>query len=196
MEEIDLRNYDNSWYYRGRSATWCALWFFIGSPLVRAQWMPSSSIRVGILKMFGARIGKRVVIRPGAQIKYPWHLAVGDDCWLGERVWIDNLTTVRLGNSVCVSQGAYLCTGNHDWGDRSFGLMIAPILLNDASWAGAMSVLLPGTVLGTGSIAAAGSIICGIIPDYEIYAGNPGTFAKKRVIRNGKEGWVGASPMR
>ncbi|CAN5559625.1 putative colanic acid biosynthesis acetyltransferase [soil metagenome] len=195
MAKINLRNYDNSWYHPGRSASWRAAWFFIGSPIIRAQWMPSSSLRVRILRAFGARIGDRVVMRPGTQIKYPWHLVVGNDCWLGEKVWIDNLTTVRLGNSVCLSQGVYLCTGNHDWGDKAFGLMIAPIMLNDSSWAGAMSVLLPGTVLGEGAIAAAGSVINGIVPDYEIYGGNPGAFLKKRIIRNEVEECVSADSM-
>ncbi|MCU1323875.1 MAG: transferase hexapeptide repeat containing protein [Acidobacteriaceae bacterium] len=195
MAKIDLGTYDNAWYHPGRSAIWRSAWFFVGSIFIRAQWMPLSSVRVFILRAFGAHIGERVVVRPGAHIKYPWHLIVGNDCWLGERVWIDNLTTVRLGDSVCLSQGAYLCTGNHDWGDKAFGLMLAPIMLNDCSWAGAMSVLLPGTVLGEGSIAAAGSVISGVVPDYEIYSGNPGTFVKKRVIRNGVEEWVGVGPV-
>ncbi len=96
---------------------------------------------------------------------------------------IDNLTTVRLGANVCVSQGAYLCTGNHDWKDPAFGLMVAPISLGDGAWAGARSVLMPGVTLGTGAIAAAGSVVSKDIPAWEIHAGNPATFAKQRVLR-------------
>jgi putative colanic acid biosynthesis acetyltransferase WcaF len=180
---IDLRTYDNSWYNPGRSPLWRAAWFFMGQPIVRAMWMPSSGVRVSVLRAFGARIGERVVIRPGVQIKYPWHLVVGDDTWLGEHCWIDNLTTVRIGRNACISQGAYLCTGNHDWSDTAFGLMISPIMLNDSSWAGAKSILLPGSVLGIGSVAAAGSVISGVVPDWEIYAGNPGKFLKKRKMK-------------
>jgi acetyltransferase-like isoleucine patch superfamily enzyme len=65
--------------------------------------------------------------------------------------------------------------------------MISPIQLNDASWVGAMAFLAPGTVLGTGSVAAAGSVISGVIPDYEVYAGNPGVFVKVRVVRETKQ---------
>ena len=181
---IHLDRYDNSWYRPGRSALVRAAWFFLGAPLVRAHWHPSSALRVALLRLFGAHIGQGVVIKPGVIVKYPWHLVVGDHCWLGEACWIDNLTTVRLGNHVCVSQGAYLCTGNHDWTDPTFGLMVAPIQLNDGSWAGAKSILAPGTVLGTGSIAAAGSVVSGIVPDFEIYAGNPAAFSKRRTIRD------------
>ena len=181
---INLRNYDNSWYQPGRSTLWRAAWFFLGSPVLRAHWLPSSSLRVSLLRAFGAKIGQRVTIKPSVNIKYPWHLHIGDDCWIGEDCWIDNLTTVRLGSNVCVSQGVYLCTGNHDWTDPSFGLMIAPIRLNDGSWAGAKSILGPGSVLGVGAVAGAGSVITGIVPDFEIYAGNPAVFVKHREIRH------------
>ncbi len=183
MSQVQLRTYDNAWYNPGRSPLWRAAWFFLGSPVVRSQLLPSSALRVALLRLFGARIGERVVIRPGVSVKYPWHLSVGDDTWIGERVWIDCLTSVRIGSNVCISQGAYLCTGNHNWSDPGFGLMIAPIQLNDGSWAGAMSILTPGAVLGTGAVAAAGSVISGTVPDFEIYVGNPAVFLKKRVLR-------------
>ena len=183
MTYLDLSEYDNSWYQPGRSTIWRSVWFFVGTPLLRARWMPFSSIRVSLLRMFGARIGKRATIRPDVRVKFPWHLVVGDNCWIGESCWIDNLTTVRIENNVCISQGAYLCTGNHDWNDPGFGLMISPIQLRDGAWVGAMAVLTPGTVLGTGSVAGAGSVISGMIPDYEVYAGNPGVFTTVRKIR-------------
>jgi putative colanic acid biosynthesis acetyltransferase WcaF len=183
MSKVNLRDYDNSWYYPGRSLVWQAAWLFLGLPLLRAFWITSSSLRVTLLRLFGARIGMRVVIKPGVTVKYPWHLDVADDCWIGENCWIDNLTTVQLGSSACLSQGAYLCTGNHDWGDPSFGLKVAPIRLMAGAWAGAKCILTPGTILGEGAIAAAGSVVTGQIPDYQIYAGNPAVFVKHRVIR-------------
>ena len=184
---VKLAQYDNSWYHPGGSVLRRALWFFVGQPILRSASIPSSSLRVSLLRLFGARIGLRVVIKPSVEVKYPWHLTIGDDCWIGEHVWIDNLTTVRLENNVCISQGAYLCTGNHDWTDPAFGLMIAPIQLFEGSWAGAKSILTPGSVLGIGSIASAGSVISGTVPDFQIYAGNPAYLLKTRVIRSSVE---------
>ena len=184
MAEVKLFTYDNSWYSPGSSPFVRAAWFFLGLPLLRSNWMPSSGVRIALLRLFGARIGQGVVIKPGVSVKYPWHLVVGNHAWIGERCWIDNLTTVRLGNDVCLSQAVYLCTGNHDWSDPSFGLMVAPIQVNDGAWAGAMSVLTPGTVLGKGAVAGAGSVVSGIVPDFEIHAGNPAVYVKKRVLRN------------
>ena len=83
-----------------------------------------------------------------------------------------------------MSQGAYLCTGNHDWSEPGFGLMIAPVQLCEGSWAGAKSVLTPGSVLGCYAVAAAGAVITGNVPDFQIYAGNPARFVKTRKIRS------------
>ena len=183
MNPVDLSQYDNSWYDPGGSLLKRTAWFLLGQPLLRCSLIPSSAMRVALLRMFGARIGQGVVVKPSVLIKYPWHLVIGDNCWIGEHCWIDNLTTVRLENSVCVSQGVYFCTGNHDWSDPGFGLMIAPIQLCEGSWAGAKSILTPGAFLGKGAIAAAGSVIVGSVPEFQIFAGNPAHFVKQRVIR-------------
>ena len=183
MTPVDLRTYDNSWYSPGRSVLWRSLWMFLGLPLFRSTWFASSAARCALLRLFGGRIGQRVVIRQHVTVKYPWHLVIGDDCWIGEQVWIDNLTTVRLATSVCLSQGAYLCTGNHDWTDPAFGLRIAPIELQQGSWAGARCLLMPGVRLGEGAVAAAGSVVSGSVPAFHIVAGNPAVFIKERRLR-------------
>jgi putative colanic acid biosynthesis acetyltransferase WcaF len=181
---IRLNEYDNSWYHPGRSTLWRAAWLFIGLPLFRCSLLPSSGLRVSLLRLFGAHVGNGVVIHSEVVVKYPWHLSIGDHCWIGERSWFDNLTTIRLGNHVCVSQSVYLCTGNHDWTDPRFGLRVEPIHLYDGSWAGAMCRLLPGAVLGKGAVAAAGSVIAGTIPPFQIFAGNPGVFIRNRNVQS------------
>ena len=188
-QRIHLRRYDNSWFRPGRNPAWRAAWLFLGQPIFGCSLLPSSRLRVQLLRFFGAHIGDGVVIHSGVQVKYPWHLVVGNDCWIGEQAWIDNLTTVRLGNDVCVSQGAYLCTGNHDWTDPAFGLLIRPVSLEDGAWAGAKSILLPGTRLEEGAVVAAGSVASGTIPSFEIHGGNPAAFVRVR-----KVGEIHASP--
>ncbi len=183
MDAIELRDYDNSWYYPGRSSAWRIAWLLFGSPLLRCSWVTSSWLRINVLRLFGAQIGQRVVMRQPFRVKFPWNLVVGDDSWFGEECWIDNLTTVTIGHNVCLSQGAYLCTGNHDWSDPHFGLRVGPIRLEDGSWAGAHCLLTPGVVLEVGAVAAAGSVVTTSIPRFEVYQGNPATFVKRRVLR-------------
>ena len=180
---VRLDRYDNSWFRPGRSLPWRAAWLWLGLPLFRSSLLPFLRFRVGLLRLFGARVGEGVVIHSEAVVKYPWHLVVGDHCWLGERCWIDNLTTVTLESHVCISQGAYLCTGNHDWSDPAFGLRVSPISLRAGSWAGARCTLLPGTVLEEGAVVAAGGVASGTVPAFEVYSGNPARFARARRMR-------------
>ena len=184
MMKVRLSDFNNSWYYPGRTPLWRAMWMFIGQPLFSSTWFCSSALRAASLRAFGARIGRRVVIRQHVIVKYPWHLVIGDDCWIGEQAWIDNLCQVTIGNDVCLSQGTYLCTGNHDWTDPAFGLRVAPIELEDGSWAGARSTLLPGVRLGRGAVAAAGSVVTRSVGEFEIVSGNPAVFIKQRSIRS------------
>jgi putative colanic acid biosynthesis acetyltransferase WcaF len=186
MSAVDLGSFTNAWYNPGRPAWVRAAWFFVGAPLLRCSILPLSSVRVWLLRLFGSTLGKGLVIKPGVRIKHPWMFTAGDHCWLGEDCWIDNLAPVTLGESVCISQGAYLCTGNHDWADPVFGLITQPITLEDGAWAGAKSILCPGARLGEGAIAAAGSVVSGSIPAWEVHAGNPAAFARKRIVRQGQ----------
>lgn len=180
---VDLSRFDNAWYRPGRAGVVCALWFVAGAPLLRSSVLPFSAVRRSLLRLFGGRIGRGVVLKPGVRVKYPWRLTVGDNSWLGEDCWIDNLEQVTIGSDVCVSQGAYLCTGNHDWSDPAFGLIVKPITLRDGSWVGARAVVCPGVTLHECAVAAAGSVVTQDIPAYEIHAGNPARFVRRREIR-------------
>jgi putative colanic acid biosynthesis acetyltransferase WcaF len=181
--QVDLSLYDNSSYSPGRPRWVQALWFFVGLPILRASWIPSSALRRALLRAFGSRIGGGVVIKPGVRVKYPWLLEMGSHCWIGEDAWIDNLASVQLGDHVVLSQGAYLCTGNHDWNDPAFGLIVRPIRIHNYAWVGAKALVCPGIEIATGAIAAAGSVVTQNLDPYVIYAGNPAKPVKTRVIQ-------------
>jgi len=157
-----------------------AIWLFIGAPLVRSSMVPFSSIKAAILRRFGARIGRGVVIKPGVRVKYPWLLSIGDHSWIGEDAWIDNLAPITVGRNACISQGVYLCTGNHDWSDPAFGLVLKPIVIGDGAWAGARSVIAPGVSLAWYAIVCAGSVVTRDVPEQQIYGGNPAVYLKHR----------------
>jgi putative colanic acid biosynthesis acetyltransferase WcaF len=179
---VDLSRPDNSEYDKGRSSLVIALWHFLGYPIVRSNLIPISRVKCAVLRLFGAKIGRGVYAKPGLRVKFPWYLTVGDYCWLGEDAWIDNLAPVTIGSNVCVSQAAYLCTGNHDWTVPNMKLFRRPIVLEDGSWVGARATVCPGVTLREGAIAAAGSVVTRDIPAYEIWAGNPAGFVKARVV--------------
>lgn len=170
-----------------RSLAMQLLWFLLGLPLVRSSWLLGSGWRVTLLRAFGARIGEGVLIKPGVRIKYPWRLQVGNHCWIGEDTWIDNMADVVLGNDVCISQGSYLCTGNHDWRDPSFRMYAQGIVLESGSWVASRSTIGPGVTLGRDSIASIGSVVWRSIPAGEIHGGNPAALRGIRVLAEPKD---------
>ena len=193
---VDLSRPDNSAYDKGRSALWRILWHFAGLPLLRANWLPVSAIKVRLLRLFGARVGRGIYWKPGVRVKFPWHLTVGDHCWIGEDAWIDNLAQVTIGSNVCLSQGAYLCTGNHDWTTPNMKLFTRPITLRDGCWVGARSVVCPGVTIGEGAVLAAGGVTAKDIPAFEIWAGNPARFVKTRELKPRKTSEPTTAPIR
>jgi putative colanic acid biosynthesis acetyltransferase WcaF len=180
----DLSHYDNSWYSPGRNLVIRSLWFFLGLPILRSSLIPSSALRRGLLHIFGARIGKNVVVKPGVVVKYPWLLSVAENSWIGERVWIDNVAQVDIGADVCISQGAYLCTGNHSWSDPNFGLILGPITVHRGAWLGARSIICPAVSIGERAVVCAGAVVTKNIPADQVHAGNPATFIRPRQFRD------------
>jgi putative colanic acid biosynthesis acetyltransferase WcaF len=156
------------------------LWFCGGAPLLAARWLPGSAWRVALLRGFGARIGRGCRLKPGLRVTFPWRLSVGDHCWLGEDAWIDNLAAVSLADRVCVSQGAYLCTGNHDYRSPAFTQRLQPITVGPDVWIAARSVIAPGTVLGAGAVVSLGAVVSGELPAGAILRGNPAVVVGQR----------------
>jgi len=181
--DVHLNEFDCSWYQPGRNLLVRSLWFFLGLPVLRCALLPSSAARRALLRAFGARVGRNVVIKPGTRVKYPWRLIIGNDSWIGEDTWIDNLADVWIGDNVCISQAAYICTGNHDRTDPAFSLVVKPVTLRDGSWVGARVTICPGVEFGEGAIATAGSVVTRSLSPWEIHSGNPATFVKERILR-------------
>jgi putative colanic acid biosynthesis acetyltransferase WcaF len=183
MKKIDLTKYDNSWYKNGRNLPTGVLWFFLNAILIQNRFNPSSKVKTILLRLFGSKIGKGVVLKPSLNVKYPWNLEIGDHSWIGEKTWLDSLSPIIIGKHVCISQGAYFCTGNHDWTDPCFGLIVKPIIVENGVWVGAQAVILPGVTLAAHSVVSAGSVVTKDTEPYMIYAGNPATKVKKREIK-------------
>ena len=181
-QKTDLRKYDNSWYRPGGSALKRGLWYIINHLLFTHGLFPVKGIKIGLLRLFGAKIGKRVMLKPSVNIKYPWNLEVGNDVWIGEGVWIDNLTTVTIGDNACLSQGAMLLTGNHNFKATTFDLMIEKIHLEEGVWIGAKATVCPGVRCKSHSILSVNSVANKDLEAYGIYQGNPAVRIRERKI--------------
>ncbi len=181
MNTTDLSKYDNSWYRPG-SFFKRACWFVLNGLFIKASLIPIYSFKVFLLRSFGATMGIGIIIKPGVIIKYPWLLEIGDHCWIGEGVWIDNLAKVSLGKHVCLSQGAMILCGNHDFRKQHFDLSVAPVTLEDGVWIGAKAVVCPGITCYSHAVLAVGGVAVKNLEAYSIYQGNPCVRIRGRII--------------
>lgn len=182
--QVDFNLYNNSWYKSkiGASRLKQFLWYCINVLFFVNPLNFSSGLKLWLLKLFGAKLGNSVVIKPGVSIKYPWLLSIGDNCWIGENVWIDNLTEIKIGKNVCLSQGSMLLTGNHNYKRPTFDLIVKSIILEDGVWIGAKAVVCPGVICRTHAILSVGSVATSTLAAYGIYQGNPAILIRDRVV--------------
>ena len=182
--KVDLSRYDehNKAYKQSIGASYLKqlLWFFCSLLFVRNPLIPFSGFRKVILVLFGAKIGNSPRIRPGVIIKFPWKLIMGDNVWLGENCWIDNMEQVYIGSNSCISQGAFICTGNHNFSSPDFELMAKSVVLAEGVWIGACSVVCPGVHAAEQSVLTAGSVLTTDMEANTVYQGNPAVKKRKR----------------
>jgi len=178
--KVSLSTYSTKGFHPGAGKVYIALWYIASVLIVRNPLMFFSAVKVLTLRGFGAKIGKGVVIKQGVNIKYPWRLQIGDHVWLGENVWIDNLVKVVIGNNVCISQGAMLLTGNHNFKLHSFDLITGSIIIEDGVWVGARSTVCPGVHCRKYAVLTVGSTACSDLEESKIYQGNPAMVKRNR----------------
>lgn len=180
---VQLDKFNPSSFSKEAGIIKLTLWYFVNAIIVKASWNPFIGLKILLLRLFGAKIGKGLVMKNNVTIKFPWKLVVGDDVWLGENCWIDNLDQVTIGNNVCISQGALLITGNHDYTKVDFPYRNAPIVIEDGAWVGAKAVVAPGVKIASHSILSLGTVMTKNTEPYGIYQGNPGVKIKERNIK-------------
>jgi putative colanic acid biosynthesis acetyltransferase WcaF len=170
---VDLRRYDQSWFDRGKPGWYILFWW-----LVQAISFPLSphnfnSFRCDLLRSFGAKIGKNVLIRPTARFTYPWKVEIGDYSWIGDDVVFYSLDRIYIGTHCVISQKCYLCTGNHDFQDVAFGLKTAPIAVGNGAWIASDCFIAGGVKIGANVVIGARSSVFGNIPERQVAWGSP-----------------------
>lgn len=182
MTEVDNASYDKSKHKMGALKLKFFLWYFVNIIFFINPLNPFSFLKIRFLKLFGAKIGYGVLLKPGINIKYPWKLEIGNHSWIGERVWIDNVEPVRIEDHTCLSQGCLILTGNHNYKKKSFDLLAKKIIIKKGAWIGANAVVTAGVICETHSILSVGSIATSNLSAYGIYQGNPAVCVRQRII--------------
>jgi len=185
MKKVELNTFPmppkKNFFYRSRRFLWAVFSpFAMGIPDV--LFLPR--IRIAILKLFGAKIGKSPIIMQWSRIDSPWHFSCGDFCWFGVYAWLqtNDFAKIEIGSNVVISQGAMLLVGNHDYKKSSFDDLSKSIVLEDGVWVGARAVVCSGVTMANHSIATVGTVITKNTESYGIYQGNPAVKVRERVI--------------
>lgn len=181
--KVNLNGFSTDGFDKGAGRLKIMLWYIVNAFIVRASWNPLMGIKIALLRAFGAKIGKGVIIKNEVRIKSPWFLTIGNNCWLGEQCWIDNLDRVIIGSNACISQGAMLLTGNHDYEVSTMPYRNAPIVIKDGAWIGAQAIVCPGVTVYENAILTVGSVATRNLEANGIYQGNPAVKKKERKIK-------------
>jgi putative colanic acid biosynthesis acetyltransferase WcaF len=159
--------------FRGRPAFFVQLWWLIQDTLF--AWSPQFLYgwRRFLLRLFGAKIGGHVLIRPSVRVTYPWKLTVGDYTWLGDHVELYTLGEIQIGRHCVISQNCYLCTGSHDYKKSTFDIFALKINIGDQAWLAADVFVGPGVEIGEGSLVGVRSTVLNSLPGGMICYGSP-----------------------
>lgn len=170
---IDLRQYDQSWFDRGRSGSFILLWWLVQAIAFPLSPHNLNGFRCWLLRLFGAKVGTGVMIRPTARFTYAWKVEIGDYSWIGDDVVFYSLDHIKIGSQCVISQKSYLCTGSHDRQDVAFGLITNPIVIGNGVWIAADCFIAPGVKIGANAVIGARSSVFKDIPEQQVAWGNP-----------------------
>lgn len=179
----DLKTFKDPPNIRGRSAVIVQLWrlvqgsFFAWSPQFFYGW------RRFLLRLFGAKIGQKVLIRPSARITYPWKLTIGDYSWIGDNVELYTWGDISIGANTVISQRSYICAAGHDFTTPSFDTFQKPINIGNQVWIATDVFIAPGITIGDAVVIGTRSTVINNLPEAMICYGNPAKPIRPRVMK-------------
>ena len=172
MKRTDLSAFEaRRNFARGRSTAVFAFWLLLKRLFFQTSIPWPNLLKVCVLRFFGGKLGRGVVIKPRVNIWFPWKLELGNHVWIGEEVVLLNFEPIIVGSNCCISQQSFLCAGGHNFRDVSFSYRNAPIRLGDGVWLQARSFLCPGVCIGSEAVVVACSLVKENVPDNTIYEG-------------------------
>lgn len=127
---------------------------------------PFHGLRIFFLRIAGYRIGRNVYIPSDLLISdiknHKGNILIGDRVSIGPKVTL--ITDSSPNNSKLL---------------KKFPLVSGKIIIEEDSWIGAGTIILPNVTIGKCSIVAAGSVCNNDVPPYTIVGGIPAKLIKK-----------------
>ena len=159
--------------FRGRSALMVQLWWLVDALLFRPSPQFAYAFRVWLLRLFGAQVGRNVIVRPTAIITYPWKLKIGDNAWIGDHVTLYSLGEITIGANTVISQCTYVCAADHDHEQAGFPIRARPVVIGNEAWVATDVYVAPGVTIGDCAVVGARSSVFKDLPAGWVCLGSP-----------------------
>jgi len=167
--------------FRGKSKITVQLWWIVQGTLFALSPQFFYGWRRFLLRSFGAKIGKGVLLRSSVKVTYPWNIEIGDYSWIGEDNVLYSLGKIKIGSNVALAHKVYINTGGHEYDKISFDIFSKPVVIEDECWLTNDVYVAPGVTIGKGSIIAARSSVLKSMPGGKICIGTPAIAIKDRI---------------
>jgi putative colanic acid biosynthesis acetyltransferase WcaF len=170
--------------FRGRSAIVVQIWWLVQATLFAHSPQFLYGWRRLLLRLFGAKIGNGVLVRPSVRVTYPWKVTIGDRSWIGDHAELYSLAEIDIGADVVVSQRSYVCAATHDYTTPAFDMHGRKIAIEDQVWLAADVFISPGVTIGRGTVVGARSSVFQDLPPGMICYGYPAQPVRPRILGN------------
>lgn len=177
----DLSLYKTPKDFRGKSKIFVQLWWIVYAVFFRLSPQFFYGWRRFLLRLFGANIGKGVIIRPSAQITYPWKVSIGENSWIGDEVVLYSLGKIDIGSNTVISQRSYICTGTHNYKEKNFPILSKKIQIKNQCWLATDVFVSPGVTIYEGTVVGARSTVVQDLEPFSVYIGSPAKKIKDRI---------------
>jgi len=142
--------------------------------------VPSHVLRLGILRVFGARIGRKSAVFRGTTVLGIRSLVIGDEVGIGFRCMLDARGGLTIGSQCVIASDVHFITGAHLPHSDTFDFELLPIVIGDHAWIASRATILPNVTIGRGAVVGAVSLVRKDVADFEMVAGVP---AEHRGVR-------------
>ena len=159
--------------FRGRPSWFVQLWWIVQASLFKGSPQVFYGWRRFLVRCFGAKVGKDVLLRPSVTITYPWKVTIGNYCWIGDDVVLYSLGEISIGANSVISQKSYLCAASHDHKSPAFDIFGKKITIDEQAWLAADVFVGPGVTVGRGCVVGARSSVFSDLPEGMVCLGSP-----------------------
>jgi acetyltransferase-like isoleucine patch superfamily enzyme len=141
--------------------------------------IPSHTIRLGFLRLFGATIGKGSSIMRTAMVLDIEFLTIGNCSTVGGRCLLDARGGLWIGDNVTIASDVHFLGGGHAINHPDFLPVPIPTVIEDYVWIASRAMVLP-VLIRRGAVVGAQAVVTKDVGELEVVGGNPAKVISKR----------------